>query len=70
MSGVSSDIAIQAREIVRARHRIAGVIAKETGQALEKVLTDIDRDFWMSAEEAIDYGLVSRVIVNQRELSL
>jgi ATP-dependent Clp protease, protease subunit len=70
MSGVASDIAIQAREIVRARHRIAGVIARETGQALEKVLADIDRDFWMSAQEAIDYGLVSRVIVNQRELSL
>jgi ATP-dependent Clp protease protease subunit len=68
-SGVASDIAIQAREIVRARHRIAGVIARETGQSLEKVLTDIDRDFWMSAEEAIEYGLVSKIIVSQRELS-
>ena len=68
-SGVATDIAIQAREIVRARQRIAGVIARETGQSLDKVLGDIERDFWMSAQEAIDYGLVSKVIVSQRELS-
>jgi ATP-dependent Clp protease, protease subunit len=60
--GPASDIAIQAREMVRARERIAQVIARETGRPLERVLADIERDRWMSPEEAVDYGLVSRVI--------
>lgn len=66
--GQASDIAIQAKEILRTRARIAAVIAKETGQPLERVAIDIERDFWMSAEEAIDYGLVSRVIERQVDL--
>ncbi len=66
--GRASDIAIQAQEIVKMRERIARVIAKETGQKLERVLVDIDRDHWMSAQEAIDYGLVARVIERQTEL--
>ncbi|MBX9869658.1 MAG: ATP-dependent Clp protease proteolytic subunit, partial [Burkholderiaceae bacterium] len=56
--GQATDIAIQAREIVKIRHRIAALIARESGQPLEKVLLDIDRDFWMTAEEAVEYGLV------------
>lgn len=68
MGGQASDIAIQAKEIIRMRERIARVIAEETGQPLDKVLKDIDRDYWMSAEEAIDYGLVSRVIGSRKEL--
>jgi ATP-dependent Clp protease, protease subunit len=67
--GRASDIAIQAQEIIKMRERIARVIAKETGQKLERVLVDIDRDHWMSAAEAIDYGLVSRVIAKQSELA-
>ena len=66
--GQASDIAIQAREIVKMRERIAHTIARETGNPVEKVLTDIDRDYWMSAEEAIAYGLASRKIVNSSEL--
>ena len=66
--GRASDIAIQAQEIIKMRERIARVIAKETGQTLERVLIDIDRDHWMSAQEAIEYGLVSRVIEKQSEL--
>lgn len=66
--GQASDIAIQAKEIIRARERIAGVIARETGQPLERVRVDIERDFWMSTQEAIDYGLVSRVVEKQSEL--
>lgn len=66
--GRASDIAIQAQEIIKMRERIAKVIAKETGQKLERVMADIDRDHWMSAAEAIDYGLVSRVIERQTEL--
>lgn len=67
--GQATDIAIQAREIVRVRERIAALIAKETGQTLEKVTTDIDRDFWMSAPEAIEYGLVSKSIVSAKEVA-
>ena len=66
--GQATDIAIQAREIVKARERIAKVIARETGQPLERVLGDIERDRWMSAEEAIDYGLVGRIVQRQSEL--
>lgn len=66
--GPATDIAIQAREIVRIRERIAGVIARETGRPLERVLADIERDRWMSPEEAIDYGLVSRVIEKRSAL--
>ena len=66
--GQASDIAIQAREIIRTRERIAAVIAKETGQPLARVAVDIERDFWMSTGEAIEYGLVSRVIEKQSEL--
>ncbi len=65
--GQASDIAIQAREIVKIRQRIAALIARESGQALEKVLEDIDRDYWMTAQEAVDYGLVSKIIVKQSE---
>ena len=66
--GQASDIAIQAREIVKARERIARVIARESGKPLEQVLLDIERDRWMSAEEAIEYGLVSRIIKSQSEV--
>ena len=66
--GPATDIAIQAKEILRTRERIAKVIARQTGQALAKVLGDMERDFWMSAEEAIEYGLVSKIIESSREL--
>ena len=66
--GQATDIAIMAREIIKARERIAKVIARETGQSLEKVLVDIERDNWMSPEEAIEYGLISRVIESRGEL--
>jgi ATP-dependent Clp protease, protease subunit len=65
--GQASDIAIQAREIVKIRQRIAALIARESGQTLEKVSEDIDRDYWMTAQEAVDYGLVSKIIVKQSE---
>jgi ATP-dependent Clp protease protease subunit len=67
--GRASDIAIQAREIIKTRERIAKVVARETGQTLEKVLADMERDLWMSAEEAIAYGIVSRVVEHQKDLA-
>lgn len=66
--GQASDIAIQAKEILRTRARIAEVIARETGQPLARVKLDIERDFWMSTHEAIEYGLVSRVVERQVDL--
>jgi ATP-dependent Clp protease, protease subunit len=67
--GRASDIAIQAKEIIKTRERIAKVIARETGQALPKVMADMERDYWMSAEEAVAYGIVSRVIERQKDLA-
>jgi ATP-dependent Clp protease protease subunit len=66
--GPASDIAIHAREIIKARERIAQTIARETGKPLDSVMQDIERDRWLSAEEAIDYGLVGRIINNKSDL--
>lgn len=66
--GQATDIAIVAREIIKARERIARVIARETGHPLEKVQVDIERDNWMGPEEAIEYGLISKIIERRTEL--
>jgi ATP-dependent Clp protease, protease subunit len=68
MGGQASDIAIQAKEILRTRERIARVIATQTGKSLEAVTTDMERDYWMSAAEAINYGIVSRIVSTRAEL--
>jgi ATP-dependent Clp protease protease subunit len=60
--GPASDISIEAEEILKMHERLNREIAKETGQAYEKVVTDTDRNFWMSAEQAVAYGLVSRIV--------
>ena len=66
--GPATDIAIQAKEIVRTRERIARVIAKQTGRTFETVLADMERDFWLNADEAVGYGIVSRVIDSYKDL--
>ena len=66
--GPATDIAIQAKEILRTRERIARTIAKQTGKPYEKVIVDMERDFWMSPKEAIEYGVVSRVIESYKDL--
>jgi ATP-dependent Clp protease protease subunit len=66
--GQASDIAIHAREIIKARERIAQIISRETGRPLDGVLQDIERDRWLSAEEAIEYGLVGRIIERKTDL--
>jgi ATP-dependent Clp protease protease subunit len=66
--GQASDIAIQAREIIRMRERIAKVIARQTGKPLDTVMADMERDHWMNTDEAVAYGIVSRVIRTQKEL--
>ncbi|MBL0420009.1 ATP-dependent Clp protease proteolytic subunit [Ramlibacter sp. AW1] len=66
--GQATDIAIHAQEIIKARERIARTISRETGRPLDQVLSDIERDRWLSADEAVDYGLVGRVIQHKTEL--
>lgn len=62
--GTASDITIQAQEILRMKQSLSAIIAKHTNQPLEKVLKDSDRDFFMAAQEAKDYGLVDEVIAS------
>ena len=66
--GSASDIEIHAREILKTRERINRVIADRTGQSIEKITEDTARDFWMSAEESINYGIVGRIIRSIDEL--
>jgi len=68
MGGTASDVEIHAREILKTRERINRVISERTGQPLERVERDTDRDFWMGAEESVAYGLVGRVINSMGEL--
>lgn len=67
--GKASDIAIQAEEIVKMRERIAQKIAEATGQSIDRVRKDIDRDYWMSTDEAKDYGILGTVIKKASEVS-
>ena len=66
--GKASDIAIEAKEIIRMRQRLNETFARETGQPLEKITRDTERNFWMSADEAVAYGLVSKVINTAKEI--
>jgi len=66
--GQAADIRIQAQEILKIRARVNQLIATETGQDIEKVAKDSDRDFWMNAEEAVAYGLVDKVITSRTEI--
>lgn len=60
--GTAADIEIQAQEILRIREQLNGIISKHTGQAVDKIAEDIDRDRFMSAEAAVEYGLIDRVL--------
>jgi ATP-dependent Clp protease protease subunit len=68
VGGQASDISIEAQEILKMRQRINQIISRQTGQTMEKVEKDTDRNFWMSAEEAKGYGLVGHVIKSYSEL--
>jgi ATP-dependent Clp protease protease subunit len=66
--GVATDIEIHARELEKLRGKINRLIADETGINLAQVEKDTDRDYWMNAEEAVKYGLISKVITKREEL--
>lgn len=67
--GQAADIRIQAQEILKIREKINHLISRETGKPVDQVAKDSDRDFWMSAEEALEYGLVSKIITEKREIA-
>ncbi len=67
--GMATDIEIQAKEILKMRDRLNQIFADATGQKLERIEKDTDRDYWMSPEEGIEYGLVGKVVKNVSELA-
>lgn len=67
VQGAAADINIQAKEILRLRDKIEEILARHTGQALEKIKRDTDRDYFMSAEEAKSYGLIDEVILGKKK---
>lgn len=66
--GQASDLEITAREILKTREKINKLLSKETGTALDKVEKDTSRDFWMNAQEAVEYGLVSKIVETYKDL--
>ena len=62
LEGAATDIEIAAREIIRMQNIIRGILAKHTGQPMERIVRDSDRDFWMTADQAKEYGLVDEVL--------
>ena len=67
--GVATEIEIHAKEIEKTRQKINTLIAEETGKSIKQVSKDTDRDFWLNAEEAMEYGLISKIIKNRDELA-
>ncbi|MFN4226068.1 MAG: ATP-dependent Clp protease proteolytic subunit [Hyphomonas sp.] len=68
VGGQATDVEIQAREIIKMRERLNRIFAEATGKSLEQIKKDTDRDFWMSAQEAVEYGLVSKIVRSRNEI--
>ena len=68
VGGQATDVEIQAREIIKMRKRLNQIFADATGQSLEKIEQDTDRDFWMSSEEAVKYGLVGSIVTSKSDI--
>lgn len=64
--GMAADIEIEAKEILRMRERLVRIISEETGQPIERINKDINRNHWLTAQEAIDYGMVASIIRDPR----
>jgi ATP-dependent Clp protease protease subunit len=67
-AGQAKDIRITAQEILKIREKLNGMLADETGQPIERIKADSDRDFWISAEEALEYGLITRIVTSAKEI--
>jgi ATP-dependent Clp protease protease subunit len=68
VGGQASDVEIQAREIIRMRERLNNIFAAATGQPVDRIKKDTDRDYWMSAKEALDHGLVGKIVTSHKEI--
>ncbi|KDA03657.1 endopeptidase Clp [Hyphomonas oceanitis SCH89] len=68
VGGQATDVEIQAREIIKMRERLNQIFAEATGKSLDQIKKDTDRDFWMSAEEAVEYGLVNKIVTHRGEI--
>lgn len=68
VQGSASDLEIEAREIIKMRQRLDATFAEATGQPLERVSKDSDRNYWMSAKEGIEYGLVGRIVETGKDI--
>lgn len=68
VQGPATDIEIEAREIIKMRERLSQIIAAETGQPVERVRKDTDRNYWMTPSEAVEYGLATKIISSIEEL--
>ena len=69
VGGTASDVKIEVEELIKMRKRLNQIFADQTGQPLERVTEDSDRNFWMSAQEAVDYGLAGSIVKSASELS-
>ncbi len=67
--GCASDLKIQMEQIIAMKERIAKITAKATGQDIERVRRDIDRDYWLNSQEALDYGIVGKIITSRSDLN-
>ena len=67
VQGQASDIAITAREILKYKHELYEILANHSGQPIEKIEADADRDYWMRADEAKAYGLIDEVLVGRKK---
>jgi len=68
LEGTATDLAIEAKEILRLRNRLYKILAEHTGQNVEKIEKDCDRNLWLEAEEAINYGLADRILQKAPEI--
>jgi ATP-dependent Clp protease protease subunit len=68
VQGQAADIQVQAREILNLRERLNSILAANTGQPVERIALDTDRDNFMSAEDAVSYGLVDKVLISRAQI--
>jgi len=69
VGGQAADLSIAAREIIKIRERLNRMISEETGQPIEKVTKDTDRNYWLDSKEALDYGIVSKIVQSIDEIA-
>mgnify|MGYP002893094351 FL=1 len=67
IQGQASDIEITAREILKLKDELYRIISDHSGQTMERVAADSDRDHWMTAREALEYGMIDKILVNDRK---